>query len=110
MALRPRRPGPAETDDARIVVVAQLESNLEELRRQGRDDGVAPLDERDAFVVEQLAETEVEKLLQVLEPVRIDMHDREGAVLRGDGQQLRGSLPLLPQRRTTAWVAARISS
>src|SRR4051812_1359728 len=68
-------------DDACVVVVTKLEPHLEELRRQGRDDGVAPLDEGHALVVEQLAKAEVEQLLETLEPVGVDMHDREGALV-----------------------------
>src|SRR5437763_10520424 len=44
VARRPRRSGATQTYDARIVVVAQLEAHLEELRGQRGDDDIAPLD------------------------------------------------------------------
>src|SRR5436305_5146595 len=71
----PGRARSPQTNDTGVVVVAQLEANLQELRWQGGDDGVAPLDEGDALVVEQLAQPEVEQLLEVLEPVGVDVHD-----------------------------------
>src|SRR5690349_25075136 len=77
VAGRPRRTRSLQMNHTGVVVVAQLEANLQELRWQGGDDGVAPLDEGDALVVEQLAQAEVEQLLKVLESVGVDVHDRE---------------------------------
>src|SRR4051812_9637521 len=82
VARRPSRPRGAETHHACVVVVAELEPHLDELGRERRDHGVAPLDQRHALVVDQLAEAEVEELLQALEAVGVDVNDRKDALIR----------------------------
>ena len=82
--LGPRRPGGAcavHTHDAFVVALAELEADLQVLGRQGGDHGVPPLDERDALVVEQLADPEVDQLLEVFEAVGVDVDDGEPAVV-----------------------------
>src|SRR4051794_9675536 len=61
----PRGTRAAHADDALVVSLAERELDLEELRRERWRHDVAPFDERDAFVVERLAQAEVEQLLQV---------------------------------------------
>src|SRR5947209_4866520 len=67
VARGPGRASAPQTQHPFVVVVAQLEPHLEELGGQGADDDVAPLDEGDALVVEELSDAQVEQLLQVLE-------------------------------------------
>src|SRR4051812_47549644 len=74
---RPRRPDDPDADRAIVVIVAPFEADLEEVGRQRRRHEVPPLDERDSTVVEDLRQPEVDGLLEVLQPVHVEVHERE---------------------------------
>src|SRR5687767_5118652 len=93
----PRRTHPAEVDASVVVALPELEPDLEEVRRKGREDDVTPLDQRDGAPVEQLGEPDVVDLLELLEPVDVDVVEGEPALVlarqreRGAGDRIRHS-------------------
>ena len=82
-AARPAGPTARSSSRGRRRSSPNVEPHLQVRRRQGGHDGVAPLDERDAAVVEQLADAEVGQLAQAVEAVDVEVVDRQAAgVLR----------------------------
>src|SRR4051812_9302653 len=79
----------AQLDDAVVVAGAERDPYLEEVRRQGRCDRIAPLDERHRAFVEQLGQPDVEHLLHLLEAVDVDVVEQEPSpfVLAGEGER-----------------------
>ena len=70
--------------------VARAHPHLQEVGRQGGGDHVAPLDDGDPAVVEQLADPEVVQLLDVVEAVDVEVQEGEAALVGAGQHERRG--------------------
>ena len=59
-----------------LVAGCVLERELQAIGREQWTEDVAPLDDHDRIAADQFVEAEVMDLLQVLEAVHVDVHDR----------------------------------
>ena len=80
-------PDRAEGHVAVVVAGAEGEPHLEVVVRQHGEDGVAPLDEHHAALVEHLGQAEVEGLAQLLEAVHVEVVHREAALVHVDERE-----------------------
>src|ERR687892_2447435 len=91
---QPRAAGAAQDDGALVVAVTEGQPHLEQVHRKHRHDDVAPLDEHDALVVQQLGEAEVGDLAELVQSIDVDVvHGEVSRVLldqreRGAGDRL----------------------
>ena len=72
-----------------VVVVARLQAHDDAIERQDRRDQLTPFDEHDARTVDDLLEAEIVKLLHVIEPVHVDVGDRDVAVVLAHDRERR---------------------
>ena len=78
---RPAAGRGAARSSARRRPAPQLEPHLEEVDAQHGGDGVAPLDQRDALAVDQLVQPQVLDLLELLEPVDVEVVDLDSPLV-----------------------------
>src|SRR4051812_17046696 len=80
----PLDPGNArglDRHDAVVVAVARLQQHAQPVARQRRAHAVAPLDEGHRVTADQIVEAQVVQLLQAVEAVHVDVHQRRGRVV-----------------------------
>src|SRR5262245_12385589 len=85
----PRSPATFDLDDALVVAGAGGQTNLEAVGRQHAVDGVAPFDQRHGVLAHDLLEAEVVQLLERADPVHVDVHDRDPALVLAHDRERR---------------------
>ena len=84
----PRDAGGVDGHHTVVVAVAGLEQHAQPVAREHGADAVTPLDHGDRLTADQVVEPEVVELLQVVEPVDVDVHQRQWCVvLAHDGER-----------------------
>src|SRR5262249_9790076 len=77
-----------DLDDALVVAAASGKTDVEPVARQHSVDHVAPFDERDGVVAQNLLEPEVVQLLERVDAIDVHVHDGHSTfVLANDGER-----------------------
>lgn len=81
MTGHPARPDGGELEHPVVVALTEGDAYLEEVGGQHGRDPVAPLDEHDTALVEELLEAEVADLLEPVEAINVEVVQREPALV-----------------------------